>query len=199
MNAHYINSTDSFIAGWYFEDTSICDKLIDHFNSSPLKAKGAVGRDGQRVVNNEYKSCTEIHLIDRVLASEYVSQLLVATSKYKEKYPWCDYYGPWGIVEPANIQYYQPGEAFFGWHSERVDNSPIGGSRHLVYMTYLNDVSDGGETEWFHQKIKIKPEKGLTVIWPADWTFTHRGVASATQEKYIATGWYNYQSPKVGP
>jgi hypothetical protein len=59
-------------------------------------------------------------------------------------------------------------------------------------MTYLNDVTDGGETEWEYQKIKIKPEKGLTVIWSADYTFSHRGITSLTQTKYITTGWYGY-------
>ena len=59
-------------------------------------------------------------------------------------------------------------------------------------MTYLNDITDDGETEFFHQKIKIKPEKGLTVIWPADWTFTHRGIPSNTQVKYITTGWMSF-------
>jgi hypothetical protein len=65
-------------------------------------------------------------------------------------------------------------------------------SRHLVFMTYLNDVTDGGETEFFYQKLKVKPEKGLTLIWGADWTFTHRGITSPTQTKYIVTGWFNY-------
>ena len=37
--------------------------------------------------------------------------------------------------------------------------------------------------------IKLKPKKGLTVIWPAEWTHTHRGIASMTQDKYIVTGW----------
>ena len=59
-------------------------------------------------------------------------------------------------------------------------------------MTYLNDVTDGGETEFLHQGLKVQPQKGLTLIWPADWTHTHRGVASPTQEKAIVTGWFNY-------
>ena len=59
-------------------------------------------------------------------------------------------------------------------------------------MTYLNDVSDGGETEFMHQNIKVKPQKGLTLIWPADWTFTHRGVASPIETKTIVTGWYHF-------
>ena len=48
-------------------------------------------------------------------------------------------------------------------------------------MTYLNDVTDAGETEWYHQRLKIQPQKGLTIIWPCDWTHTHRVVPSPTQ------------------
>ena len=59
-------------------------------------------------------------------------------------------------------------------------------------MTYLNDVTDGGETEFYHQQLKIKAERGKTLIWPVDWTYTHRGVVSNTQEKYIITGWYDF-------
>ena len=59
--------------------------------------------------------------------------------------------------------------------------------RHLVFMTYLNDCDAG--TEFLFQDIKIQPKKGLTLIWPSDWTFTHRGIVSTTQEKFIATGW----------
>jgi hypothetical protein len=59
-------------------------------------------------------------------------------------------------------------------------------------MTYLNDVTDGGETGFFYQDVKIKPQKGLTLIWPADWTFTHRGQISQTSEKMVVTGWLRY-------
>ncbi len=61
-------------------------------------------------------------------------------------------------------------------------------------MTYLNDVEDGGGTEFYHQNLIVKPRKGKTLIWPADWTHTHRGVTSPTQEKYVITGWFNYQT-----
>ena len=35
-------------------------------------------------------------------------------------------------------------------------------------------------------------KKGKTLIWPSDFTHTHRGQKSPTQEKYIATGWFNH-------
>ena len=58
-------------------------------------------------------------------------------------------------------------------------------------MTYLNDVDDGG-TEFLYQKITIPAKKGLTIVWPTQWTHTHRGQISHTKEKRIITGWYNF-------
>ena len=47
--------------------------------------------------------------------------------------------------------------------------------RFFVFMTYLNDVDDGGETYFNHFKIKVKPKHGKTMIWPAEWTHAHSG------------------------
>ena len=59
-------------------------------------------------------------------------------------------------------------------------------------MTYLNDVPKDGETEFFHYGLKIKPEKGKTIIWPAEWTHAHRGNPTTVKEKYITTGWLSF-------
>jgi prolyl 4-hydroxylase len=127
------------------------------------------------------------------LCEDYVNNCLnLVTEQYKKKYPYCDSCSPWKIIEDINVQYYKPNAGFYAWHTERGSPSGINASRHLVFMTYLNDVTDGGETEFFHQKLKVKPEKGLTLIWPVDWTFTHRGIPSPSEEKYITTGWFNF-------
>jgi hypothetical protein len=58
-------------------------------------------------------------------------------------------------------------------------------------MIYLNDMPDGeAETEFFHQRRRIKPTAGTVVIWPAGFTHTHKGNTVLTQDKYILTGWY---------
>ena len=90
-----------------------------------------------------------------------------------------------------NIQKYKPSQAYHSWHTERGGKKTS--NRHLVFMTYLNDVKKGGETEWYYQNLKIKPEKGLTVIWSADWTFTHKGYSTIDEDKYIITGWYEFK------
>ena len=65
-------------------------------------------------------------------------------------------------------------------------------TRVLVFMTYLNDVTEGGGTTFTYQDITVKAEKGKTLVWPTDFTHTHVGEVSKTQDKYIITGWLNY-------
>ena len=98
----------------------------------------------------------------------------------------------WNIAEPFNIQKYNPHEGFLNFHYEKNSGHGPGSLRHLVFMTYLNDLKKGGETEFFYQKLKVKPEKGLTLIWGSDWTFMHKGIISSTEPKYITTGWFSY-------
>ena len=56
-------------------------------------------------------------------------------------------------------------------------------------MTYLNDVEDGGITNFAHYKIDVKPEVGKTLIWPSEWTHAHSGGIVKSGTKYIITGW----------
>ena len=49
------------------------------------------------------------------------------------------------------------------------------------------------EDFWF-QKLTSPAKKGLTLIWPADWTHLHKGQISQTDTKYILTGWLNYRA-----
>lgn len=188
MKEHIINSLNNFICGWYFDDVSICDRLIEYHSTSST-GPGKVGDD---LVIPSIKTSVDCHITDRDLFDEYWDSLKICRDLYIKKYNFCNSYAPWEIKQNINIQQYLPGMGFYGWHCERAQGSGLSSARHLVFMTYLNDVSDGGETEWYYQSLKVKPKKGLTLIWPVDWTFTHRGIPSNTQTKYIATGWFHY-------
>ena len=88
------------------------------------------------------------------------------------------------------IHHVKPHEGYHSFHAE------VGGTessnRYLVWLCYLNDVEEGGETEFLYQGLKIKPETGKMLIWPAQWTHIHRGNPIYKGEKYYATGWFNY-------
>lgn len=184
----------SFIAGWYINE-DVCDGLISFFEESDKKKPGSIGQG----VNEDFKISTDVTVIPRNPDSriqDYLKELGNVCKEYTLKYPWCSTNQDiWGLNTNFNIQKYKPSEGFFGWHTEKSTMSDLVGTRHLVFMTYLNTVNDGGETEWFHQEIKIQPRKGLTMIWPVDWTHVHRGVTSKTETKYITTGWYTYKIP----
>ena len=64
--------------------------------------------------------------------------------------------------------------------------------RLFAFMTHLNDVDQGGSTYFSHYDLEIKPSKGLTLIWPAEWTHAHRGNILKTGSKYIITGWITF-------
>jgi len=78
-----------------------------------------------------------------------------------------------------------------GYHVWHYENSVIW-QRQLVWNLYLNDIEDGGETEFLDQNRRIKAKKGTMVIFPASWTHMHRGNPPLNKDKYIGTGWYAY-------
>jgi hypothetical protein len=196
MKEHRLNIFDNFIHGVYFDDNSICDKIID-YHSAGHQFEGVVGDcskdDYSSIIDKTAKDSIEVVLNNNMkLYIEYFNQLSQCINHYTNKYQYADAYEPWAVIEQTNIKKYNPEAGYHRYHTERCSAIPPNSTRHLVFMTYLNDVTDEGETEFYYQKLKVKPEKGLTIIWPADWTFTHRGIPSKTQTKYIVTGWYSY-------
>ena len=86
------------------------------------------------------------------------------------------------------IQKTLPTEGYHVWHIEHnkgFANEP----RAFVFSIYLNDVEDGGETEFLHFSKRVKPKTGRIVIWPAAFPYVHRGNPPLSGEKYILTSW----------
>lgn len=85
------------------------------------------------------------------------------------------------------------------WHSEIYPQqaSTEALHRNLLFMFYLNDVEQGGETEFFYQNRKLKPKKGTMVIAPAGFTHTHRGNKPISNDKYILTSWVLFNPSKL--
>ena len=66
------------------------------------------------------------------------------------------------------------------------------GDGTLMEFLNTNKKVDIRGIEISKNKVQKCIEKGLTVIWPADWTFTHRGIKAKKEHKYIITGWINF-------
>jgi len=180
---------NSFIDGHYI-DEKICDDLLKYFKSNKSKWKrGLLGTGLDLEKKDSYDLSIDYNRYDEPF-KQYRDGLHICLSNYIKKYSYVNNYEHFNIVDNYNIQYYPPKAGFKVWHFERSAFE----NRHriLTFMTYLNDVKDGG-TEFLYQKLKIPAKKGLTLIWPVDFTHTHKGIVSKTNEKYIVTGWYGYK------
>lgn len=86
------------------------------------------------------------------------------------------------------VQKTPAGGGYHIWHDENTSIQHSG--RALVWMFYLNDDFEGGETEFLYYKKRIKPSKGTLLIWPAGLTHCHRGGLVLSGTKYVMTGWF---------
>ena len=109
-------------------------------------------------------------------------------------------YNIFGAIGPYHIPHFKlqktlPTEGYHIWHCE---NNGWGVMQRVgVYTIYLNDVEEGGETEFLYQSVRVKPTQGTICIFPSGYTHLHRGNPPLSGEKWILTGWIEYINPKL--
>tara|TARA_Y100000004_G_scaffold63201_1_gene70818 strand:- start:781 stop:1371 length:591 start_codon:yes stop_codon:yes gene_type:complete len=99
-----------------------------------------------------------------------------------------DAYGVPFNFTTLKIQKTLPTEGYHVWHIEHGQGYG-NEARAFVFSIYLNDVKEGGETEFLHFSKRVKPKTGRIVIWPAGFPYVHRGNPPLSGEKYILTSW----------
>ena len=187
-----------FIGSWNINNDELCKNIIHFFkNNSVLQKKGVTTGN---TVNEEVKKTTDITINPESLKSKdyeifvtYFNHLNKCFLDYKEQYPFLKTFIKKISIGPFNIQKYSSGDHFSRLHSERTSINTL--HRLFAWMTYLNDVNEenGGTTDFDSYKIKVKPEQGKTLIWPAEWTHAHYGSILKSGEKFIITGWIDFK------
>jgi Rps23 Pro-64 3,4-dihydroxylase Tpa1-like proline 4-hydroxylase len=108
-----------------------------------------------------------------VYASEFSEGLTDSTDKHD--------------IYEMRIQKTCKSQGYHVWHHECGTRQTS--NRVLFFILYLNDVEEGGETEFLYQSKRVKPKAGRIVISPTGFTHTHRGNPPLSGDKYIITGW----------
>ena len=185
MFKEYKLPKESFIGGWFIP-TPICDGLISYYTEFNMHA--TPGRAGKGKVTKSVKDSSDLLITGDNLDKEiliYKQELQKILKLYLKRYPEVDEYSRF-MIKYFNIQKYNKKGGFKKWHFEK--GSLAHARRVLVFMTYLNNIDNGG-TIFKYQKITTPSKKGLTLIWPTDFTHTHKGQI-VYKEKIITTGWY---------
>ncbi len=194
LNLHEFDES-SFVNGCYIPH-KVCDDLINYFEDNPKRQRsGKIWRGISTLTEDDnVKESMDINFDiynsdDKNILDDYVENLNLCVKEYEYKYSRAQWMASFALQESIQIQKYEPGGGFKTWHCERTGKAQM--TRCLAFMTYLNDVPMGG-TNFMYQKITTPAKKGLTLIWPTDWTHTHKGQISQTHKKYVITGWFNY-------
>jgi len=108
---------------------------------------------------------------------------------YVEKFPLLNTTDKHTVYE-VKIQKTKPSEGYHVWHTELMGKKDQ--SRLFAFMLYLNDVTEGGETEFLYQKCRVTPVKNRFILWPAGITHMHRGNPPLSNDKFVLTGWLEY-------
>jgi hypothetical protein len=184
MNTHFEN----FIG--VFEDAfskEYCDNVIEYFNSAE-KAGLTVDRqqesgtsklnkdDSQLAAHAEFSLHTTAGLIQKFNDVFWN----MAYPEYAKKYAVLLDYAP-HTSYAYKIQKTEVGQGYHVWHSETTRRELC--TRILAWALYLNDVEEGGETEFLYYPKRIKSKTGTLIIWPAGLTHTHRGNPPISNEK----------------
>jgi prolyl 4-hydroxylase len=189
-----LGGVNSFIGAWMHPDPDVCEELIRYFRMRGDKTEGQIGHD--RAVVKAIKESIDVIVtpdqFNHPPVLRYILGLREVASRYCEKFQAAGAVNPWSITESINLQYYPPGGGYKEWHTERIGKQAPSCNRHLVFMTYLNDVNEEGGTEFFYQRLRTRARRGLTLIWPVDWTHLHRGIVAPAEEKFIVTGWFGF-------
>ncbi len=164
---------------------SVCDGLIKYFKKN--KEYRHTGSIYNGTINPEIKDSIDVYFFNQsndIAIKNFFTSLQDPINDYVNKYNITDNVKTY---ECNNIQYYKPMCGYSSLHYERTWLHP---NRILAYMLYLNTITDDGGTEFPNQNITLSATKGNLHIWPAEFTHPHKGIISHTQEKYIATGWF---------
>lgn len=182
-------------------DEIFCDNLIKKYENDKNKYIGVVGRNG--TINKELKNTTDLQISryqnwkneDTILCqalnkgiNEYIDNILnnltninifnINLNIFSKLYNNND--------TGYKIQKYDRDKGYYNYHNDFEYS--VKGVRVITFIWYLNDVEEGGETEFIDGTI-IKPKKGQLLLFPSDWTYMHKGNMPLSNDKYICNGW----------
>lgn len=182
-------------------DKEFCNSIIEKFNADDRKSTGLIG-DGY--INEDIKKSLDLNISkyddwseeDKIfeksfsdnikLYIDYLQNFTKSFEDYDINLPSLDFRDRGYLV-----RVYNKGEGYFNWHND-FSFYKDSGFRLLTLIWYLNNVEEGGQTEFIDGTI-IKPKRGSVLIFPTSWYLAHRGKMPLSNKKYIVTGWLHGQ------
>tara|TARA_R100000742_G_C4249360_1_gene67865 strand:- start:314 stop:907 length:594 start_codon:yes stop_codon:yes gene_type:complete len=166
----------------------VCEDIIQRFRHDDRKApgittSGEVMPELKKSIDLAISDLDEWEDVDRTLfqslaenLEEYAKRIIEITGNPL----WSSEIKDTGY----NIKRYRQND-YYNWHVD-CQTYIEGWTRTIAGIWYLNEVEEGGETE-FAFGHKVVPKTGKLMLFPATWNFPHRGLSPIKGNKYIIT------------
>jgi hypothetical protein len=179
----------------------VCDEIISIYEESQklnyTLTRQDIGYSHQKADNSLVFADKE-HMTNSIFFSQqrqhietFVDLAWKCYHEYAKKYGILNSLRGHRFYDDIKIQKTEPSGGYHVWHCEHDGRTC--GSRLLLVMLYLNDVEEGGETEFLYQSLRVKPKKGTIVICPSGFTHTHRGNPPLSGDKFMINGWIEFE------
>jgi hypothetical protein len=185
---------DIFENVWPNPDNTI--KMAEEACSDPnsgvfWERAGTIGQGAfQNARTNSILSVTSLAKITNNPAlqnihNQFYMMLLSAVIPYSKKYGIQETLYP----EDFGLLKYQDGQEYRSHYDGGSSMVP----RIVTALCYLNGDYEGGELEFPNFKIKIKPEPGMLILFPSNYTYTHVAHPVTNGTKYSLVTWLRDQ------
>lgn len=169
---------------------AFCQQMLQSFNSlarfHKINGRGVrAGHDASAWTELDISPLTDVSFRQIILANMHKHLALynaVVTPVSTLPIPGTD------KISELVIKRYRPGaDEAFQLHFDAL--GPVA-NRYLVFLWYLNDVAEGGETDFPALGVSVAPQAGRLVIFPPYWMFQHQGKAPLSGDKYIFSSYF---------
>ena len=164
-----------------------CNKVIDLFEQSK-----------KDTFDNDRKSFTELNIEGKEefkdIKETYIRVLRQNLQHFMKDVNIEEHHFP-PVIDMENIRikkYEANGKDVFKNHVDIIRSQGPSSKRFLVFIMYLSDVEEGGETSIPRYNVKCKPKVGRLLMFPPFWTHPHQGEKVIKGTKYQIMTYLHY-------
>jgi hypothetical protein len=165
---------------------ALCADIVERFEADERKTPGRIYRQGAAAAQvDDIKNSWDLEILNDERWGDLFRRLhgpvMTCLDHYLSRSPVLQSFPLQGTG--YKIQMYPRQQGWFHWHADST--APNARSRVVSLILYLNDVLEGGQTEFMHQGIRVSPRAGQLLMFPAGWNHVHRGCVPESGDKYI--------------
>jgi len=164
-------------------DPDLCRRMIDSFDQlarfQMRNSRGAI----KALQSSAWTELNVSKVADASFEALFREQVFEYLARYNERVRLTLPIPQRARLENLRIKRYLATEGDrFEPHFDALDYSC---NRYLVFLWYLNDVAEGGETEFCDLGLRVEARAGRLLMFPPYWMYQHAGLPPRSNDKYI--------------